>query len=96
MKSSKNKLFNNKKDLADSKVIKTYKLIEFFDKRIDPQERDYYWLSGNMMTDETHEEHDDYLIRQSYVSVTPLKLDRTDQINKSFFKNDKTYVSFYN
>lgn len=63
------------------------RFIEFFDKRIDPQERDYYWLSGNMMTDETHEEHDDYLIRQSYVSVTPLKLDRTDQINKSFFKN---------
>lgn len=52
---------------------------EEFDKRKDPREGEYFWLKGyyedfeNGATDT-----DEYLLRNSYISVVPIKIDLTN------------------
>lgn len=53
------------------------KFRESFEQREDPRGNRYYWLSGEISTDETDEEIDVTALRQGYVSVTPLFYDLT-------------------
>lgn len=53
---------------------------EFFDKRIDPTNRTYYWLAGKRMNLDTADDVDEVVVRQNKVSITPIRYDLTDTI----------------
>jgi 5'-nucleotidase len=50
-----------------------------FEERIDPKGRRYYWAMGTPPTTEGGELTDLEAILQGYVTVTPLRIDRTEQ-----------------
>jgi 5'-nucleotidase len=51
---------------------------EDFDKRIDPNNRVYYWLTGKKMTLDKEEDVDDVAVARNKVSITPIHYDLTD------------------
>jgi len=51
---------------------------ERFDRRIDPQNRVYYWLTGKKVELEEDEEVDDRAILHNKVSITPIHYDLTN------------------
>lgn len=51
---------------------------DMFEKRLDPQERPYYWLKGKYVTVDEDSDIDDVAIRENKISVTPLQYDLTD------------------
>jgi 5'-nucleotidase len=51
---------------------------ESFDKRTDPNNRTYYWLTGKRMNLDHDDDVDDVVIRQKKVSVTPVHYELTD------------------
>ncbi len=59
---------------------------EFFDKRVDPQGRVYYWLSGNVLESSTEADLDDNANKKNYITVTPLHFDLTAKEYLDHFK----------
>jgi len=55
----------------------TLGLEEKFEKRADPNGRDYYWLTGNFGDASREADTDLKLLREGYVTVTPLHFDLT-------------------
>ena len=51
---------------------------EFFDKRIDPNNRIYYWMTGKRINLDHEDDVDDVVVRQKKVSITPIRYDLTD------------------
>ena len=51
---------------------------EFFDKRVDPNNRTYYWMTGKRMNLDYEDDIDDVVIRHKKVSITPIRYDLTD------------------
>lgn len=51
--------------------------IEDYDNRKDPFNRDYFWLSGKFDLLEEDPETDDWALKNNYVSVVPIQVDRT-------------------
>jgi 5'-nucleotidase len=51
---------------------------EFFDKRVDPTNRTYYWLAGKKMKLDHGEDIDDVAVMQNKVSITPIRYELTD------------------
>lgn len=52
---------------------------EEFVHRTDPQNRDYYWMSGRFYNFETEaEDTDEWALRHGYVAVVPVQMDLTD------------------
>lgn len=49
-----------------------------FDVRRDPNNKEYYWLTGKLDVLDTSEETDYISIQQKYVSITPIHFDLTD------------------
>jgi len=49
-----------------------------FDLRRDPNNREYYWLTGGLMKVDTDLDFDEAAIRNGYISVTPIHYDLTD------------------
>ncbi len=56
---------------------------EAFDKRIDPNNRTYYWLTGKRMILDKDDDVDDLVVMQNKVSITPIQYDLT---NYAFLK----------
>ncbi len=52
---------------------------EAFEKRVDPANRTYYWLSGTKLLLDSDDDIDEVAITHNYVSVTPLQFDLTEQ-----------------
>ncbi|MDT8414318.1 MAG: 5'/3'-nucleotidase SurE [Flavobacteriaceae bacterium] len=50
---------------------------EQFDKRTNPQGRDYYWLTGEFVLEDHGEDTDEWALRNGYVSVVPVQYDLT-------------------
>lgn len=50
---------------------------EEFDKRKNPQGRDYYWLTGKFVNLDSGEDTDEWALEQGYVSVVPVQFDLT-------------------
>ena len=50
---------------------------ESFEKRIDPQGRPYWWLTGKFVCDNPPENSDEWALRHGYVSVVPIHPDYT-------------------
>lgn len=51
---------------------------EFFDKRVDPFNRTYYWLSGKRMMIDSDNDIDDVVVTQNKVSITPVSYELTN------------------
>ncbi len=51
---------------------------EFFDKRVDPTNRVYYWLAGKKMHLDSDPDVDDVVVAENKVSITPIRYDLTD------------------
>ena len=51
--------------------------MEKFDKRITPQGRDYYWLTGEFVNQDLGEDTDEWALEQGYISVVPVHFDMT-------------------
>jgi len=54
------------------------RVAEVLHKRVDPNERTYYWLSGELVEVEDTKESDLSVIKKNMVSITPLHYDLTD------------------
>ncbi|MBS1272616.1 MAG: 5'-nucleotidase SurE [Candidatus Marinimicrobia bacterium] len=50
---------------------------EKFDKRVDPRNRTYYWMSGERKSMKEDEDSDERMVQEGYVSVTPVYYDLT-------------------
>lgn len=54
------------------------KWVEEFDKRTDPHNRNYYWLSGSFMNfEDDARDTDVFALEKNYVSIVPVKVDMT-------------------
>jgi 5'-nucleotidase len=51
--------------------------IEKFDKRTSPMGKDYYWLTGEFVNQDTGEDTDIWAMEHGYVSVVPVQFDLT-------------------
>ncbi|WP_299228419.1 5'/3'-nucleotidase SurE [uncultured Psychroserpens sp.] len=69
----------------DKKEIKGIKICrqaranweEKFDKRKNPQGRDYYWLTGKFVNLDDGKDTDEWALENGYVSVVPIQFDLT-------------------
>ncbi|MCA9734657.1 MAG: 5'/3'-nucleotidase SurE [Deferribacteres bacterium] len=76
----------NVPNVAEEKEIKGVKITrqgkseyeDHYDKRTDPRNHVYYWLTGSKIDVEKEPEVDDVAITQNYISVTPLHYDLTN------------------
>ena len=53
-------------------------IIETFDKRVDPRNRTYYWLTGEVLNIKGRDDSDIAALHDGYISVTPVQCDMTD------------------
>jgi 5'-nucleotidase len=60
-----------------------------YEQRVDPNGRNYYWLTGNLTEVDTEIETDQAAIRNNYVSITPIHFDLTDYAAYEKMKNWK-------
>ena len=51
--------------------------VEEFDKRINPQGKDYYWLTGKFVNLDEGDDTDEWALANNYVSVVPVQFDLT-------------------
>jgi 5'-nucleotidase len=51
--------------------------VEEFDKRTNPQGRDYYWLTGEFVNQDQGEDTDEWALENGYVSLVPVQFDLT-------------------
>ena len=68
-----------KKDIKGIKVCRQAKANweEEFDKRKNPQGRDYYWLTGKFVNLDDGEDTDEFALENGYISVVPVQFDLT-------------------
>lgn len=50
---------------------------EEFDKRTNPQGRDYYWLTGKFINNDRADNTDEWALANGYVSIVPVQFDLT-------------------
>ena len=50
-----------------------------YEKRLDPRNRNYFWMNGKRATIEEDDDVDNEALKQGYVSITPLKFNFTDK-----------------
>jgi 5'-nucleotidase len=51
---------------------------EYFEKRVDPMNRNYYWLAGKKLQLDNDSDVDDVAVMEKYVAITPIQFDLTD------------------
>jgi 5'-nucleotidase len=51
---------------------------EFFEKRIDPMNRNYYWLAGRKLQLDSDPDVDDVAVLDNYIAITPIQFDMTN------------------
>jgi 5'-nucleotidase len=61
---------------------------DYYEKREDPFGREYYWFSGNYKIIDNDIEADDVALSNGFVSITPLRLNMT---NDKFIKKLKNF-----
>ena len=69
----------SEKDIKGVKICRQAKANweEQFDKRQNPQGRDYYWLTGKFVNLDHGEDTDEWALENGYVSVVPVQFDLT-------------------
>ncbi len=68
------------KDIKGVLITRQGKAIwnDAFDLRRDPNNREYYWLTGGLEKVDTDLEFDEAAVQNRYVSITPIQYDLTD------------------
>jgi 5'-nucleotidase len=61
---------------------------DYFEERRDPQNKKYYWLTGDYILGNQSNEYDDIAINNKYVSITPIHYDLT---HYEFLKEMETW-----
>ncbi|MGB4205052.1 MAG: 5'/3'-nucleotidase SurE [Bacteroidales bacterium] len=51
--------------------------VESFDGRIDPHNRNYYWLTGHFVGSDNNEDTDTWALNNNYIAVVPIHIDLT-------------------
>ncbi|MBK9332258.1 MAG: 5'/3'-nucleotidase SurE [Ignavibacteria bacterium] len=51
---------------------------DYYDSRIDPNKREYFWLTGKMASLDKSIEFDQKAMEEGYITVTPIQYDLTD------------------
>jgi len=51
--------------------------VEKFDKRQNPQGKDYYWLTGKFVNLDKGEDTDEWALKNGYISLVPIQFDLT-------------------
>jgi len=51
--------------------------VEEFDKRVNPQGKKYYWLTGKFINMDKGEDTDEWALANNYISLVPVKFDLT-------------------
>ncbi|GIZ15018.1 5'/3'-nucleotidase SurE [Capnocytophaga catalasegens] len=66
-------------DIKGVKICRQAKArwVEEFDKRINPQGRNYYWLTGKFINEDKGEDTDEWALENGYISVVPVQFDLT-------------------
>lgn len=78
------------KDLKGIKICRQTKGMwkEEFVKRIDPHNGEYYWLTGTYFNqEENSEDTDEFVLRDGYVSIVPIRVDMTAYDSIPHFRN---------
>lgn len=67
------------KDIKGIKICRQAKAtwVEKFDKRKNPQGREYYWLTGEFVNLDNGEDTDEWALEHGYISVVPVQFDLT-------------------
>lgn len=51
---------------------------EIFEKRVDPYQRDYFWLTGDFVSSEPHaQDSDEWAVKNDYVAISTVQTDMT-------------------
>ena len=68
-----------KEEIKGVKVCRQARAIwsEEFDKRTNPQGRDYYWLTGKFINLDKGEDTDEWALANGYISIVPVQYDLT-------------------
>ncbi|HJM11542.1 MAG TPA: 5'/3'-nucleotidase SurE [Candidatus Marinimicrobia bacterium] len=66
---------------------------ERFDRRVDPRRRVYYWMDGELVSNEDDSHVDDVALREGYVSVTPLHYNLTSESSLEVMKEWEELVN---
>ena len=61
--------------------------VEKFDKRKNPQGKEYYWLTGEFINNDKGEDSDEWALTNGFISIVPVKFDMTDHDNIKKLKN---------
>lgn len=79
----------SKEEIKGIKVCRQAKAnwVEAFDKRQNPQGRDYYWLSGEFVNLDNGDDTDEWALNNNYVSVVPTQFDLTAHKHIKTLKN---------
>lgn len=66
-------------EIKGIKVCRQAKAVweEKFDKRTNPQGRNYYWLTGEFVNMDNGEDTDEWALEHGYVSIVPVQFDLT-------------------
>ncbi|MBS9766100.1 MAG: 5'/3'-nucleotidase SurE [Flavobacteriaceae bacterium] len=51
--------------------------VEEFDKRVNPQQKEYFWLTGKFINMDKGEDTDEWALANGYISVVPVQFDLT-------------------
>ena len=63
--------------------------VEKFDKRVNPQGKEYYWLTGEFINKDNGHDSDEWALANGFISIVPVKFDMTDHKNISYIKKWK-------
>jgi 5'-nucleotidase len=63
--------------------------VEKFDKRVNPQGKVYYWLTGEFINKDNGHDSDEWALANGFISIVPVKFDMTDHENISYIKKWK-------
>lgn len=71
------------KEIKGIKICRQAKAhwIEKFDKRTNPQGKEYYWLTGEFINEDHKNDSDEWALKNGYISIVPVKFDMTDHNN---------------
>ncbi|MDA8558765.1 5'/3'-nucleotidase SurE [Flavobacteriaceae bacterium] len=61
--------------------------VEKFDKRKNPQGKEYYWLTGEFINKDEGHDSDEWALKNGFISIVPVKFDMTDHDNIKKLKN---------
>ena len=69
----------SKEDIKGIKICRQAKAIwqEEFDKRTNPQGKEYYWLTGKFVNQDKGTDTDEWALENGYISIVPVQFDLT-------------------